>query len=144
MPTLGKKVASQIASMAALAPVQSMQNMAREAAKWERRAVIWELENPSPIEFYDRVLELYIKLGDSLIVKGRDPLTAMLTTKPVSSGIYRSHWLTLKEVIEDLIGRKLPDIKPSDAIELARVSPFPAEIWWRGCTDRSRWKYADV
>ena len=49
-------------------------------------------------------------------------------------------WLTVKEMAERMMRKSLPDIDPEDAIELGKTTPFSAEQWFRGCSDRKFWE----
>jgi len=100
-----------------------------QAREWENRQARWRWKYPNDPADYAETLELYRQGIKSALALGYSPDRAM----PIhtDSGFV---WLTLKEVLEGITQRKLCDIKPDDAIELARETPFSAEQWYIGCT----------
>jgi hypothetical protein len=83
---------------------------------------------------YDDALKLYEKFGEMVIAYGHTPVRA---SRVPYSGFHSARWLTIKEVVERIMEEKLPDISRSDAIKLAKVTPFSAEDWLKGCTTQT-------
>lgn len=102
-----------------------------ENQKWEQRQYRWDNKYPEEPKDYQEVLESYKFLGSKAASLGYTPIR---TTYVVNEDM-RVIWFTIKQVAESIVGKKLPDINPKDAIELAKTTIFSAEDWYKGCTE---------
>ncbi len=86
---------------------------------------------------YEQALKAYRIFGDLVLAQGLTPVHAV----PITPMIWYlpdldQKWLTIKEVMESVTKCIFPDIMMVDAIELAKVTPFSAEEWYKGCAKR--------
>ena len=135
---------SQVGSAAMGAVLVNMQgplgdyarSQIQNAVTWEYRQYYWEARyGPTGNDEYQRCFELYADFSGTLLATDRNPVETSW-----HQGISDAHWRTIKETLEVSLSKKLINIKPSDAIELAKTTSFSAEQWYKGCTDRKDWK----
>lgn len=117
-------------------PLSSLAKEAIEqAGLWEKRQVVYGIHYPEKPEGYGEALKAYQSMGEMTGAIGQSPDKAARVEVDLSWS-RQSLWLTAKEVLERMMGKKLPDIDPQDAIELGKTTPYSAEQWFRGCSDR--------
>jgi hypothetical protein len=85
---------------------------------------------------YNQALKAYKIFGTLVAAQELTPTHAAPTTLHSSNPDQR--WLTIKEVVEGIAQQRLPDIKMSDAIALAKITPFSTEEWLTGCSSNPR------
>lgn len=110
------------------------QNAIQANMLWERRDLLWQARYNEADSEYRDALEAYKSSVKLLVAYGSDPVH----TAEYFDANWIHCWHTIKEILEIISQSRLPDIKPSDAIELSKETPFSAEQWYQGCTDKER------
>lgn len=108
---------------------------------WEKRRVIYKARYPERPANYEEAIKAYqafAEIGQATYDDFSPDKAARMELDIAWSR--QSQWLTVKELAERIAGEDLPDIDPEDAIELGKTTPFSADQWYRGCTDRRLWE----
>lgn len=105
--------------------------MARQARRqdiWDSRALIWKQNNPhTDARLCTLSLIHYTAIAETARIQGFASLWAYEMAINALTDVYMPLWLRA----ENIANQRLCDIRPSDALALAKTTIYAADEWYR-------------